>query len=201
MAVRRPRRRGRYDRLRELHFTHGEALELSRLRYTKKKVPTELKVMVRQRDALWLSFVKQATDNGWGKTRQGIEWRNKVADFYVKRNFRGKEEIRIGAFRFGDLSSKDVFLWFDQVRSRLPVDLRWDSPRKHSRMSRKERRAKAQAERGRAVERRVQEIRLKEFMKEVVRQPHLDKQLSTTARNFGFKNKSLLATARKRGIR
>ena len=121
----RTKRSKRYWNLREMHLFHKEALEFSRL---KKKYPT-LKKIVQLRSALWASFVREARFKGWDtQYKRKKEWRNKILSFYKNNGWIVTKDVRGKPLRYPTISPWD---WFDFVRSQLPPELQWDTPRSH----------------------------------------------------------------------
>jgi hypothetical protein len=181
----------RYFAYRSEHFTVKESKELSHLR---RLDYTELKMMVRERHELWRQFEGGAKNTGWGVRRRNIEWRLMVDTWYARRGYRGKEEVRIGKWRFID--DKDVWFWFNDIRDRIPEEKQYGrTPKHHKAMSSRERVSKAKHE---SVKAR-QDAVVAGLMRTVVKQPNRDKALTATAQDYGFKGQSLLKAAKRRG--
>ena len=195
----------RYYNYRAHHFTVEEAKEL-------KTLPRldlfELRIMVKQRDNMWKAFDEKATDRGWGKSKRDTEWKAEVAKFYVDHDFITKVEaqrvVKIGAWRFTDtIGWKDIWFWFDYVRSTLPIEKQYGRSHRAARyVTKKERLDKAKKEADRTTEEQRRGLALEGLFRTVVNNPANDKNLTKHAQSFwGFKGKSLLRTAITRGYK
>ena len=187
-------RKTHYRKLRESHFTHEEAHELSRLKRMDYK---EIKPMRKEREALWIDFDKEATGKGWGKWRRNREWRSLVQDWYAAKGYMGKKE-RIGGWVFADKFWTDVWFWFDEESQKLPDEKRYSNDQSSLRKKgtgphEKQIKAKREADQAR------NQKWIADLMRSSARSPDRDKQLTTQAQRLGWRGKSLYKAAQGRG--
>ena len=195
----------RQYRFRDHHFTVEEAKELRSL---PRLDLYELRIMVRQRDKMWDEFDKDATAKGWGKRKRDTEWIKAVNDFYTDNDFVAKTEaqhvIKLGAWRFTDtIGWKNIWFWFDYVRSTLPIEKQYGRGHRAARyVTKKERQVKAEHEADKAAEQQKNEAGIRRLLQNAVNNPANDKRITAYAKGrYGFKNKSLLRTATAKGYR
>ena len=187
-------RKTHYHKLRDSHFIHEEAHELSRLRRMDYK---EIKPMRRERLKLWEGFDKEATGKGWGKWRKHKEWRLLIQDWYAAKAYMSKKE-KIGGWTFAENLWKDVWFWFDTVSQTLPEENRYSNDQSSKRKKGDgphEKRVKAKREAAQAHN----QSWIDGLMRTAGSQPERDKQLTEQAQRLGFQGKSLYRTALKRG--
>ena len=187
-------RKAHYYKLRESHFTHEEAHELSRLKRIDYK---EIKPMRKEREAMWREFDREVTGKGWGKWRRNKEWRSLVQDWYAAKGYMSKKE-RIGGWVFAEKLWKDVWFWFDAESQKLPDEKRYSNDQSSLRKKgagpkEKQVRARREAEQAR------NQKWIDDLMRSSARNPERDEQLTAQAQRLGWKGKSLYKTAQRRG--
>ena len=195
------RRQGKYDFLRERHFTHQEAAELSRLHrrdYYELRKTKLSKGMLEERMELWWDFNKEAKFNGWSQNTRNKKWAELVDDWYVASNFLPKV-VKIGGWKFADYKDEEhwlkkrVWIWFDSVSKTLPEEYRYTNDQ--SSLRKKTGRVGKFEKAKRARENAEKESWIASLMRTARNNPDRDEQLTKQAQNLGFKGKSLYQTA------
>ena len=120
MTRKRHGRNRRYHILRAAHFTVWEAKELSQLR---KLGYYELPIMARQRRKLWDEFNDLADSKGWSNARKVREWKSTVKSWYAGHNYVERDFAWWKA-----MPEKNIWIWFRDVSSNLPIEKQCDSP-------------------------------------------------------------------------
>lgn len=187
-------RKTHYRKLRDSHFIHEEAHELSRLKRLDYK---EIKPMRKEREAMWKDFDQEANGKGWGKWRRNKEWRSLVQDWYAAKGYMSKKE-KIGGWTFAEKLWKDVWFWFDAESQKLPDEKRYSNDQSSLRkkgVGPKEKLVKAKREAQQAHNQRW----IDGLMRSVSREPEKDKQLTSQAQRLGWRGKSLYKAAQRRG--
>ena len=190
MARKHHGRMRRYLKYRGAHFTPVEAKELSQLRRLDYH---EVIIMVKQRKALWNDFTSLAVNRAWGQTRRKREWYGIVKEWYVANDY-----VEKGFAWWKKFPTQNIWFWFDDVASRLPIEQRYSNlapSRRKKGKSLKQREADAR----RAVVNVENQRWIDQKMKTVARSPSRDKELTEQAQRLGFKGKSLYRTALRRG--
>ena len=183
-----------YIKLREAHFTHEEAHELSRLKRMDYK---EIKPMRRERQKLWESFDHESENRGWGKWRRSREWKALIQGWYAAKGFMGKED-KIGGWTFVDKLWKNVWFWFDAESKKLPDEKRYSDDQSSLRKKgpgphEKQIKAKREADQAR------NQKWIDDLMRSSARNPERDKQLTQQAQRLGWKGKSLYKASQRKG--
>ena len=195
------RRQGKYDFLRERHFTHQEAAELSRLHrrdYYELRKTKLSKGMLVERMEMWADFDKEAKYNGWSQRTRNKKWAELVDDWYVANNFL-PEVVKLGGWKLSNYKDeqhwleKRVWLWFDSVSKTLPEEYRYTNDQ--SSLRKKPGRLDKYQKAKRAKENAEKESWIASLMITARNDPSRDEQLTKQAQNLGFKGKSLYQTA------